>query len=479
MNAPITRLFVLVIVLFAVVVGATAWWSVFTQDDLEANAKNRRETLTQQRVRRGVIRAADGTVLARSEERTDKTYTRRYPAKGLFAHALGYSYARIGRSGLELSRNDVLAGEREELTSVFDELRGRQQEGDDLFTTLDIKAQKVALEGLAGRRGSVVAIEPATGAVRVMASNPGFDPAALRARETFEALNRDKSSPLFNRATQGGYVPGSTMKVVTATAAIDSGRYTPQSQVDGRNGKPVSGVPLNNFGKASFGPTDLTTALTKSVNTVWAEVAEKVGKSTMERYMKRFGFYDEPPIDLPGFQVLPSGVYRGSPSKLVSPTSETVDVGRMGIGQEKLRVTPLQMAMVAAAVGNNGTLMQPHIMARAVDRDGRTTEKIDPVEQADVMKPSTARQVGEMMTKVVNEGSGTAAALAGIDVAGKTGTAEKNVAQRLNQPWFIAFAPTRDPKVAIAVTIESSIGGTGGEIAAPIAKRVMQSLLDG
>jgi len=154
-----------------------------------------------------------------------------------------------------------------------------------------------------------------------------------------------------------------------------------------------------------------------------------------------------------------------------------VDIGRVGIGQEKLNVTPLQMAMVAAAVGNNGTLMRPHIMARAVDRDGRTTQKIDPVEQADVMKPETARQVGEMMTKVVAEGSGTAAALAGIDVAGKTGTAEKNVVQRLNQPWFIAFAPTRDPKVAIAVTIESSIGGTGGEIAAPIAKRVMQSLL--
>lgn len=475
MNGPIRRLFVLIIALFAVLIGATAWWSVFTREDLEANAKNRRETLQQQRVRRGIIRAADGTVLARSEERTDRTYTRRYPAKGLFAHALGYSYARIGRAGLELSRDEVLTGEREELSSVFDELRGRRQEGDDLFTTLDTKAQKVALEGLAGRKGSVVAIEPATGAVRVMASNPGFDPAALRAIKTFEALNRDRNSPLFNRSTQAGYAPGSTMKVVTATAAIDSGRYTPQSQVDGRNGKPVSGVPLNNFGKASFGPTDLTTALTKSVNTVWAEVAEKVGKSTMERYMKRFGFYDEPPIDLPGFQVRASGVYRGA--KLVSPTSDTVDIGRVGIGQEKLNVTPLQMAMVAAAVGNNGTLMEPHIMARSVDRDGRTTEKIEPVEQAEVMKPETARQVGEMMTKVVAEGSGTAAALAGIDVAGKTGTAEKNIAQRLNQPWFIAFAPTRDPKVAIAVTIESSIGGTGGEVAAPIAKRVMQSLL--
>jgi len=206
-NAPITRLFVLVIVLFAVLIGATAWWSVFTQEDLEANAKNRRETLQQQRIRRGVIRAADGTALARSEERQDRTYTRRYPTQGLFAHAIGYSFARIGRAGLEQSRDDVLTGERAELTSVFDELRGRQQEGDDLFTTLDIDAQKIALEGLAGRKGSVVALEPATGAVRVMASNPGFDPAALREAKTFEALNRDKNSPLFNRSTQAGYAP--------------------------------------------------------------------------------------------------------------------------------------------------------------------------------------------------------------------------------------------------------------------------------
>jgi peptidoglycan glycosyltransferase len=476
-NAPITRLFVLVIVLFAVLIGATAWWSVYTKDDLEANAFNRREALQQQRIRRGVIRAADGTVLARSEERTDKTFTRRYPTQGLFAHALGYSFARIGQAGLELSRSDELTGKKQELTSVFDELRGRQQEGDDLITTLDPAAQRIALDGLAGRKGSVVAIEPSTGAVRVMASNPGFDPAALRSIKTFEALNKDTNSPLFNRATQAGYAPGSTMKVVTATAAIDSGRYTPGSTVDGRNGKPVSGVPLNNFGKASFGPIDLTTALTKSVNTVWAEVAEKLGKATMERYMKRFGFFKAPPIDLPSFQLRASGVYRGQPPRLVSPTSDTVDIGRVGIGQEKLNVTPLQMAMVASAVANDGRLMKPHIMARAVDRDGRTTEKISPEEQAQVMKPDTARQVGEMMTKVVAEGSGTAAALKGIDVAGKTGTAEKNIAQRLNQPWFIAFAPTRDAKVAIAVTIESSIGGTGGEVAAPIAKRVLESLL--
>jgi peptidoglycan glycosyltransferase len=210
---------------------------------------------------------------------------------------------------------------------------------------------------------------------------------------------------------------------------------------------------------------------------VWAEVAVKVGKPTMKRYMERFGFDGKPPIDLPRGEVAASGVYRSDGKGIRSPTSDQVDIGRVGIGQERLLVSPLQMAMVASAIANGGKLMKPHLTDHATDRDGRTVETVNPTEESQVMSADTARQVGAMMSKVVQEGTGTAAALQGINVAGKTGTAEKNIALRINQPWFIAFAPVDRPKIAIAVTIENVRGGFGGTVAAPIAKSVMEALL--
>jgi len=207
---------------------------------------------------------------------------------------------------------------------------------------------------------------------------------------------------------------------------------------------------------------------------VWAEVGEKLGKNTMAKYMLRYGFYKQPPIDLPSDQLLASGE-RGPGGKLLRPRSPRIDVGRMAIGQDKLTVTPLQMAMVASAVANGGKLMKPHIADRVVDRDGRTVRRIDPGEMSQVMSADTAAKVGAMMDQVVKEGTGTAAALEGIDVAGKTGTAEVGHSCP-NQLWFIAFAPAQDPRVAIAVTVECGTG-FGGTVAAPIAKAVMQELL--
>ncbi|HEX3875055.1 MAG TPA: penicillin-binding transpeptidase domain-containing protein, partial [Solirubrobacteraceae bacterium] len=318
-------------------------------------------------------------------------------------------------------------------------------------------------------------LDPRTGAVKVMASFPTYDPNDLAAGPSaLTKLARSGGSTL-NRATQAGYLPGSTFKVVTAIAAIDSGRYTPDSVLSGASPVTISGVPLENDGGESFGDITLTQALTNSVNTVFAPVAVAVGKQTMARYMNRLGFDAPPPLDLPADERRASGEYAGD--KLLSPTSDLVDVGRMGIGQDKLEVTPLQMAMVAAAVANRGTLMTPHLTNRVIDKDGRTVEQIKPTVFSDVMSPQTAAAVGEMMSHVVNDGgTGTAAALPGITVAGKTGTAEIGNSSAINQVSFIAFAPLEDPRIAIAVTVERSTG-EGGTIAAPIAKAVMQSLL--
>jgi peptidoglycan glycosyltransferase len=341
-------------------------------------------------------------------------------------------------------------------------------------TTLDPAAQRVALQGLAGRKGAVVALDPQTGAIKVMASVPGYNPNDIGDPGKFTQLNRDPNAPLLNRNTQAGYPPGSTFKVVTAIAAMDSGEFTPDSTVSGRNLKPISGVPLRNFNNEQFGDITLTDALTHSVNTAWAAIGEKLGKRTMAKYMDRLGFNEQVKVDLPSDERRASGEFVNG--RLISPLSPRVDVGRMAIGQDKLNVTPLQMAMVASAVANGGKLMEPHLTDRIVDRDGRTVDRIQPKEMSQVMSGESAGEVADMMGKVVEEGTGTAAALEGISVAGKTGTAEVDRPCGPNQVWFIAFAPRHNPKVAIATTVECS-NGTGGDTAAPIAKQVMQELL--
>jgi peptidoglycan glycosyltransferase len=474
-NTPIQRLYALVLVLFAVLVYFTSRNAVFDAKALRDNTLNKRTLLEEQQIHRGTIRAADGTILARSVKGRGGVYSRRYPVGGLFGHAVGYSFTTLGRAGLERYRNDDLTGKRNELTSVIDQLRGKRQTGDSLRTTLDPAAQRVAYQALNGRKGAVVALDPSTGAVKVMASYPQYDPNALRGPGTYSRLANDNANkPLVNRATQFGYAPGSTFKVVTATAAIDSGRFTPQSQVDGKNGVKISGVPLQNDYNQSFGMIDLTTALTKSVNTVYAQVAEKLGKATMKKYMERFGFDAKPTLDYPSDQMSSSGEYRNG--HILSPTSRFVDVGRMGIGQDKLAVTPLQMAEVASAVANGGKLMKPHFTDRVVDTDGRTVEDVRPEVQSTVMKPSTASAVTAMMESVVQSGTGTQAQIPGVRVAGKTGTAETQIGKTTNNVWFIAFAPADNPRVAIAVTMEHQIG-FGGDVAAPVAKAVMESLL--
>jgi penicillin-binding protein A len=473
MNKPMRRLFVVFVLMFGVLIGFTSYWTVFGADDLEQKPSNRRPLLKAQKIPRGLILTSDGTKLAtnrRTGSRETKRYYRVYPQSRLFSHAVGYSYVSRGSAGIERFYNDELIGEHEELESIIDQLGGGVEEGDDIRTHLDADAQRVAIQQLAGRRGSVVAMDPDTGAVKVMVSIPDFDPNSIPRQ--FSQLNRDAASPLFNRATQARYPPGSTFKVVTAAAALDSGRYNPGSLVDGRNGKPVSGVPLQNSGGADFGTITLTDALTNSVNTVWGEVGEKLGKGTMLKYMERFGFLSEPPLDYPRSQITPSGIYSG---QRLLDEDDNIDVGRVAIGQERLQVTPLQMAMVASAVGNGGVLMKPRIVDRVVEPDGSVRQRIRPSRQGRVMSREAADQLRGMMSKVVEEGTGTASALAGIRSGGKTGTAEvQNGAS--NQAWFIAFAPLDDPEIAIAVTVERT-QGQGGTIAAPIAKQVMQSLV--
>jgi peptidoglycan glycosyltransferase len=475
-NRPIVRLYGLVVLLFALLVAFTSRWTIFEASSLRSSPLNRRALLEQERIARGPIRAADGTVLARSVRGSEGTYERTYPRGEEFANTIGYSYTDLGQTGLERFRNTALNGQTgTNLQTILNQLQGKRPQGDEVLTTLDPQAQQKAIAALGEHQGAVVALDPRDGAVKVMVSTPSFDPHGLTAPGAYEKLTKDtQGRPLVNRAVQFGYAPGSTFKVVTATAAIDTGQFTSQSTLSGRNDVPVSGVPLGNDDGESYGQITLTEALTKSVNTVWAQVAVKLGKRTMARYMNRFGFDRKPELDYPAEEMSASGEYfRG---RILPPTSPRVDVGRMGIGQDKLAVVPLQMAEVAAAVANHGRLMAPHLTERIVDPEGRTVQQIAPRVQSVVMKPSTASAVTGMMEAVVNEGTGTEAQIPGVQVAGKTGTAETQIGTAINNVWFIAFAPASNPRVAIAVTLEH-VPGQGAVFAAPVAREVMEVLL--
>ena len=483
MNPPIVRLYVLVLALFVTVVGFTSYWAIFDADELRGRADNRRSLIEAQQIPRGTITTADGTEVAVSVPRgrgNQRIFVREYPQGELFGHPVGFSFVEFGQTEVERSENDVLIGRDNEFVSILEQLEGQVEEGSDLTVTLDSEAQRIARDGLQSAisvpetGGSLVAIEPDTGAVRAMVSEPGYDPNLVP--DQFQQLRRQAGSPLLNRPTQNPQTPGSTMKVVTATAALDSGKFETSTTLNADSGIDISGVPLANSGGEDFGTISMTDALTNSVNTYWAQVGEELGTDTMVEYMERFGFYEDPPLDLPKDELAASGVINAD-GDLVR---EGFDVGRVAIGQGGAEgqdlVTPIQMAQVAAAVANEGKLMEPTFLQQVTDPDGRTTQELDPDVQSTVMSEETAAEVAQMMTNVAEEGTASGLSVSGATLAGKTGTAEIND-QGLNQAWFIGFAPADDPEIAVAATVERCQGCFGGDTAGPIATDVMEALL--
>ncbi len=484
MNRQIVKLFAFIVVLFAVLVGFTSYWSVFDAAALKEEEANKRPLLEQQQIRRGRILAADGTVIAKSVAKGKGDalrFVRRYPEGALYGHPIGYSFVRQGDSEFEQFHNDELVGEESEFSSILDELTGREQEGNDIVTNLDAEAQRTALADLeeAGF-GAVVAIEPSTGAVEVMASNKPYDP--NRVPYELSDLNRNTiKTPLLNRATQGLYPPGSTFKVVTAAAGLESGAITPETTIDAPGTLEVEGQPLNNDFSEDFGPIALDTALTNSVNTWFGQLGQELGNDRLFETMEKFGFNSTPPIDLPDDEVYESGVY-GEDGPLT--VRDPVDLARVAIGQERLLATPLQMAMVAAGVANGGRLMKPQIWKRVIDPDGRVTDRLDPSEYSQPISAEAAAQLTTAMEGVVSEGTGTNAAIPGVQVAGKTGTAETPGNKACgggsdeNQAWFIGFAPADDPQIAIAASVECTTQ-FGNDVAAPIFRDVAETILNG
>ncbi len=488
MNKSISKLYVFVILLFALLLVWTSRWTVFDANALNRDKLNQLSYFSTLKVKRGRILAGDGkTVLAKSVPAGGGTYKRTYPLGSLFSQTVGYGNLQQHQfSGLEGEYRTQLENRQQTtLSSVFGPI-STSNVGNDVYSTLNLKAQQLAKTLLAGRVGSVVAIVPQTGAVVTMYSNPSYDDnhplAACPANDISDAdLNPgEQNACQSNLATQGLFAPGSTFKLVTTAAALNTGKYTPQSLINGKSPITVSGVPLNNDANESFGDVSLTDALTNSINTVYAQVGLNLGRATMEDYMKRFGFYRTPAIDLPAGSSVASGEsYQG---KLIAPTNTNVDLGRMSIGQDKLTVTPLQMAMVVSAIADRGKLMTPRLVNRVVNPDGQVVATVAPKLYDTVMSSKTAAEMSSMMTNVVEEGTGTAANLGSLkgEVAGKTGTASTGGTSGgapLDDAWFVGFAPVSAPKIAVAVVLRNIPNGYGGTYSAPIAAQMMQTLL--
>jgi peptidoglycan glycosyltransferase len=485
-NPQISRVARVAMGLLVALIVATTYWQTWARPALGARQDNEIQRVAEFEIRRGAI-VASPRVLARNVRRQvggRTLFFRRYPQGRLTAHVVGYSTVGRARAGLERSLNDVLTGSNRSLGSLvdqtLDELSGTPIVGDSIGATLDLHAQQVAYDQLGSRCGAVVALDPRTGRLLVMASAPSYDPNDVETRfGQITAITADcaPASPLLNRASAGLYPPGSTFKVVTASAALESGKYESDSVFHDPGYCIAYGKRVNNYDTSRpFGNVSLATALQYSVNSVFCKIGQALGAKRVLATAKRFGFYERPPLETPPEERLPSGLYRNG--RLWDPEDDAdVDAGRMAFGQERLLVTPQQMAMVAGAIGNAGILMRPYVVDRVVSPRGVTTDKTRPKRIGRAVSPRTARDVSEMMVRAVQAGTGTAAAMSGLRVGGKTGTAETGVSGR-NVTWFIAFAGPygERPHVAIAVVLQNQTS-TGGATAAPIARAVMEAIL--
>lgn len=484
MNTPIRRIGIAVVVLILILIGQLTYLQVIDADNLADNPKNVRAALRDANRPRGPIMSADGEILAESQKVNDKTefdYQRRYPLGPLFSHIVGYQSFVFGSTGVEKTYNNQLVGrdaelQIENLPNFDSDLTGT------VVLSMSVEAQRAAADALGGQRGSVVLLDVRSGGVVAMYSNPSYDPNPLTGHNSkdvndyFRQLAGDPNKPDLPRAFRERYPPGSTFKVVTGTVAIDDGVATPDrvfptlTELD----LPLTTSTLRNFGGESCGGT-LFESLVHSCNTTFGRLGLEIGERFPDG-MRRFGLGEAPPLDVapgavPSVGPLPGDFQQNQPLFAFA-----------GVGQGEVAVTPLQMALVAEAIANGGEIKEPHVGKEIRDSDDNLVRRIEPdgKEWKTATNPSTAAAVSAMMQAVVERGTGTAAQLPGVKVAGKTGTAQ-HAGGGNPHAWFIGFAPADNPQYAVAVLVEQ--GGnfgseaTGGQVAAPIAARMLRVAL--
>ena len=483
MNNPIRRLSIVVALLFSSLLLSSSYISFVQAGTLRDMSGNRRTLLDNYGRARGPI-LVGGAPIARSvPSRDEMKYQRVYPNGPLYAHLSGYySFVYGAGGGIERTSDALLSGSSNQLfyRRLVDLLTGRTPQGASVELTIDAAAQKAADQALGAQKGAVVALDPRTGAILALVSHPTYDPNRLASHDlgaverAYTALNADPGNPLIDRAIGGDlYPPGSTFKLVTAAAALESGKYTETTQIPGPAvlRLPLTTTTLPNDFPGACGPggkVSLTVALQISCNTAFGGLGLALGGDALRAQAAKFGF--GAPLAIP-MNVTPSLV----PAGLNAPQS-----AQAAIGQFDVRVTPLQMAMVSAAIANQGVLMKPYLVKLVRTAGLDVIEQAKPEQLSQAVSPQVAAQLSRMMQAVVTSGTGTRAQIPGISVAGKTGTAQHG-AGLPPHAWFTAFAPADNPQVAVAVVVED--GGTagnegfGGRVAAPIARAVIEAVL--
>ncbi|WP_062137880.1 peptidoglycan D,D-transpeptidase FtsI family protein [Demequina aestuarii] len=478
MNEPARRLSVVVLVLFLALMGAASYIQVIGADDLNQDPRNVRTLYREYGNFRGPI-VVDGEAVVWSQPVDDPfNYQRSYTQGSLYAAATGFYSIVYGRSGLEQTENALLNGSADALfwTRLGNLFAGEQQQGASVETTLSAGLQEVAAEQLGSQRGAVVALDPATGEVLAMVTSPTYDPAVLAGHDTatvnenYAELLAREDGPLINRAIAGDtYPPGSTFKLVVAAAALEGG-YTPDTELYGPQQLALPGTSrtISNFGDAECAGDEylpLSDALRISCNTAFADLGMSLGWGVLERKARDFG-WDEP-LEIP----LPV-----TASRLPESPNES-ETAMSALGQFDVRATPLQMAMVASAIANDGVLMKPYLVDTVRASDLTVVSQTEPEEYRQSMSAEDASDLTQMMVGAVSDGTGRAARIDGVEVAGKTGTAQTGQ-DTPPHAWFVSFAPADDPVIAVAVIVEeggeTGSGATGGSVAAPIARSIME-----
>nr|WP_315284189.1 penicillin-binding transpeptidase domain-containing protein [uncultured Actinomyces sp.] len=479
MNAQIRKIFVVVLIMFAMLGLAVTNTQFISAPSLNADPRNVRTNLHAAEIDRGPI-IVEKTAIASSELDDDNHYTRVYDQGSLYVSATGYfSSVGYGSTGIEAAQENVLDGQSQTLLGqrLRNLLTGEKRQGGGVELTLRASMQEAAAAALGDRKGAVVALDAKTGAILALYSSPSFDPNALASRDAGEVqdayatLDADPKNPMLNRTISERYAPGSTFKVLTAIALIENGIANPDTRMDSpvSTTLPGTNTEVSNIESSTCGdgkPT-LTEAFARSCNTTFVLASEKLTTQQLTDVTKRFGFGHEQEIPL---TVIPS----------VFPSdADSAQLAMSSIGQYTVQATPMQMAQVAQTIANGGQMMSPYLIKQIVDADNQTIRKTKATEAGRPISADTASKVTGMMQAVVSQpyGSGTPMALPNVSVAAKTGTAETGDGDRANA-WAIGFAPADNPQIAFAVIVEGDETNPtphGGDVAGPVAKAVLEA----
>ncbi|GFN36236.1 peptidoglycan D,D-transpeptidase FtsI family protein [Tepidimicrobium xylanilyticum] len=447
--------------LFVSLVAYLSFFQIFKAESIKMNSYNKRLWINEEKILRGSIIDRNGKILAYSEKVGD-TYKRFYNYGNLYSHIIGYSYREYGKAGLELEYNNALLNISD--STPLNELKNiviPNSEGNTLKLTIDHHLQEYSRNLLKGHKGSIVAMNPSTGEIYAMVSLPDFNSSTLK--EDWKAIVEDENSPLLNRATSGLYTPGSTFKIVTAVAAIEKSDLNREYECSGST--KIDGYILKDYNGKAHGKLSLEDALVKSCNTYFAEKGILIGKDRLGEIAERFLINKKIDFDL-------------STAKSTFPYKDNLgktDIAAASIGQGKILMTPLNMALVASGIANKGEIVKPILVKEIISPEGKVVKDNQPQVISKATDVFTANEVKNMMVESVKRGTSTNASIKNVRVAGKTGTAENPSGK--THAWFVGFAPAEDPKVTVAIVLEEA-GSTGGKAAAPIARKIILEALN-